>query len=72
MQQNRIGLVYFEFTFSELYKDLPTFHEMFHYLTGHNFSFVSFYQTFYQRGLLSWTDLLFINNDYNRQLNERL
>ncbi len=32
MEENRIGMVYFEFIFSDMYKNLPSFHDVFYYL----------------------------------------
>jgi len=32
MEENRIGLIYFEFIFSDMYKNLPSFHDVFRYL----------------------------------------
>lgn len=67
MKENRIGLIYFEFIFSEMYKNLPSFHEVFRFLLEHNFSLVSFYKPHFQQDILSWTDVMFINADYNRR-----
>jgi FkbM family methyltransferase len=67
MKENRIGLIYFEFIFSSMYKGLPSFHEVVRFLSERNFALVSFYQSHFQNDLLSWTDAMFINVDYNRQ-----
>jgi FkbM family methyltransferase len=67
MKENRIGLIYFEYIFSEMYKDLPSFDEVFRFLLEHNFALVSFYQPHFQQDILSWTDVMFINVEYNRQ-----
>jgi len=45
MEENRIALVYFEFIFSDMYKDLPSFHDVFRYLSERNFSLVTFYES---------------------------
>ena len=68
MRQNRIKLVYFEFIFSKMYEGLPSFDEVFGFLSERNFSLVSFYNFNFQRDLLGWIDLLFINDDYSRAL----
>lgn len=65
MKENRIGLIYFEFIFSNMYRSLPSFHEVFRFLSERNFSLVSFYQSHFQQDLVSWTDAMFINVDYN-------
>ena len=67
MNEGRIGLIYFEFIFSKMYQNLPTFHEVFRFLSDHNFSLVSFYEPHFQQDLLSWTDVLFVNNEFNHQ-----
>ncbi len=67
MNENKIGLIYFEFIFSDMYKNLPAFHEVFRYLQEHDFSLVSFYESHFQQDLVSWTDVMFINRAYNQQ-----
>ena len=67
MNEDRIGLIYFEFIFSDMYKNLPPFHEIFRFLTEHRFSLVSFYKAHFQQDLVGWTDALFINASYNRR-----
>jgi FkbM family methyltransferase len=71
MRENRIGLIYFELIFSEMYKGLPPFHEVLRYLTDHNFAVVTFYQPHFQRKIVSWTNVLLINRDYYRDRVER-
>lgn len=65
MDSNRIALVYFEFIFSEMYRGLPSFDEVFGFLNRKNFQLVCFYEQNFQRELLSWADALFINRDFN-------
>ncbi len=64
MSENRIALVYFEIIFSDMYKELPLFHDVFRYLWERNFVLVTFYKANFQKELVSWTDALFINRDY--------
>lgn len=71
MCENKIALLYFEFNFSDMYKGLPSFHTVYDFLLNHNFSLVTFYRLFYQKKLVSWTDLLFINRDFYRQRAEQ-
>ena len=66
MHENKIGLVYFEFIFSEQYKGIPSFDEVFRFLKDRNFHLVSFYKPHFQRNLLSWTDVLFVNANLYR------
>jgi FkbM family methyltransferase len=72
MTENRIGLVYFEFIFSDMYKNLPSFDDVYCYLIDNNFSLVSFYTPNFQRELVSWTDVLFINREFYQQRQARL
>jgi FkbM family methyltransferase len=64
MRQNRIGLVYFEFIFSEMYKNLPRFDEVYRHLTDRNYLLVSIYEMRHQNNLASWADALFVNKEY--------
>jgi FkbM family methyltransferase len=61
MRRNAIGLLYFEFIFSEMYKDLPRFDEVFRHLTDRGFRMVSIYEMRHQENLASWADALFVN-----------
>jgi FkbM family methyltransferase len=63
MDENRIGLIYFEFIFSDMYENLPSFDEVFRYLVEKGYSLVSFYDFHFQNKLASWTDALFINTE---------
>lgn len=71
MKENRIGLIYFEFTFSEMYKGLPSFHEVFGHLLDNNFALVGFYEFHYLKKLASWTNVLFVNREYYSRCSER-
>ncbi len=64
MRNQKIGLIYFEFIFSEMYKNLPPFDEVFRHLTDRNFSLVSIYDVIYQNRLAGWCDALFVNKEY--------
>jgi FkbM family methyltransferase len=64
---NRIGLVYFEFIFSDMYKRLPGFDEVFRHLADRNFSLVAIYDFHYQNRLASFADVLFVNREYYAQ-----
>ncbi len=71
MNENKIALIYFEFIFSDMYKELPKFHEVFQYLIENHFSLVTFYDQKYQQELVSWTDVMFINQEFNSKRAEQ-
>jgi FkbM family methyltransferase len=64
IQTNKIGLVYFEFIFSDMYKTLPPFDRVFRHLIDRNFALVSMYDFHHQNELASFADILFVNRDY--------
>ena len=55
-----IGLIFMEITFSDMYKGLPRFDEIYAFLADRGFALVSFYDFYYQRGRAGWTDALFV------------
>jgi len=67
MEEDRIALIYFEFIFSDMYENLPSFHDVFRYLCERDYSLVTFYELYFQEELVSWTDALFINREFNRR-----
>lgn len=71
MKQNRIGLVYCEVNFADMYRESAPFHELFRFLVENHFSLVSIYQIIYQRGLAGWTDALFVNHEYYSSSGQR-
>lgn len=64
IKSNNIRLIYFEFIFSEMYKGLPGFDQIYRLLTENGFRPVNFYEFYYQEDLLSWADMLFVNKNY--------
>ena len=66
MSANNVGLIYFEIIFSDMYKNLPPFAQVFDFLINRDFLLVSFYEFFYQNQLASWTDALFVHKSYLR------
>ena len=64
MRQSRIGLIYFEFIFAEMYRHLPTFDEVYRYLADRDFLLVAIYNFHRQNELASWADMLFIKREY--------
>lgn len=61
MRAGKVGLIYFEIIFSDMYKNLPLFGEVCDFLLSKDFLLVSFYECFYQHRLASWTDALFVH-----------
>ena len=64
IRANKIGLIYFEIIFSDQYKNLPSFSEVYDFLRSRDFQLVSFYEFYYQQQLASWTDALFVHRSY--------
>ena len=64
MRQNRIGLIYFEFIFAEMYRNLPPFEEVYRHLVDRDFLLVAIYNFHRQNDLASWADVLFVNREY--------
>jgi len=65
IRKNMIGLVYFEVTFAEIYKDLPPFSHIFSFLVERGFELVTIYPLYYKNNVASWTDCLFVHKNYN-------
>lgn len=61
MRENRIGLIYSEITFDEIYKNLPPFDEVFRFLREQDFVLAAFYKMEFKRQIVGWTDALFVN-----------
>jgi FkbM family methyltransferase len=64
IQQHRIGLIYFEFIFAEMYRNLPTFDAVYRYLVDRDFLLVAIYNFHRQDDLASWADVLFVSREY--------
>ncbi|WP_446361310.1 FkbM family methyltransferase [Coleofasciculus sp. G2-EDA-02] len=64
IKAQKIGLIYFEVIFSDMYKNLPSFGKIYNFLTERDFLLVNFYKFNYQNNLASWTDALFVHNSY--------
>jgi FkbM family methyltransferase len=62
LAEGHIKCVYCELVFSDMYKNMPTFCEVFDFLMKKGFFLVSFYDIAYERDLASWTDGLFVHN----------
>ncbi len=64
IDNNKIGMIYFEIIFSKMYENLPTVSELFDFLSNNNFHLIAFYEFFYQEKIASWTDALFVHKSY--------
>jgi FkbM family methyltransferase len=64
MRANKIGLIYFEFIFSQMYRNLPRFDEVYRYLSDRGFLLVSIYDIHHQNSLADWANVLFVNREY--------
>ncbi|MEP6260728.1 MAG: FkbM family methyltransferase [Gillisia sp.] len=64
MKENRIGLLYFEVTFIDMYKDLPLFGELYNFAVNNGFELVAIYPIIYKKNLAGWTDVLFKHKNY--------
>jgi FkbM family methyltransferase len=62
--KSAVRLVYCELIFSDLYKNMPSFGQVYDYLTSRGFLLVSFYSIAYEKRLASWTDGLFVHKSY--------
>jgi FkbM family methyltransferase len=63
-KSNKIGFVFFEVNFSDIYNNSPSFSEEFDFLIRRNFRLVSFYRFYYHNNLAQWTDALFVHESY--------
>ena len=64
IRNNCIGLIYLEINFSDIYKSLPSFDEIYSFLINRGFILVSIYEITYQNEIASFSDALFINKEY--------
>lgn len=61
MREKRIGVIFFEIIFSEMYENLPKAHEILAFLAQHEFLLVGFYHFAYQENRAGWGDALFVH-----------
>ena len=62
--RNAVTCIYCEIIFSDLYAGVPSFGELYDFLTRSGFVLVSFYDLVYENGIAAWTDGLFVNKHY--------
>lgn len=65
MRENKIGLLYFEVTFIDMYKGLPRFGELFEFAANNGFELVAVYPIKFRNKMAGWTDVLFKHRNYN-------
>ena len=67
MREGKVGLIFVEITFSEIYAGLPSVDEILHFLFEHGFHLQCFYGFAFHRSLVSWTNALFVH-DYRIEI----
>ena len=60
LRAGRIHLVFIEVIFSEMYRSLPSFAQIYQLLVSRGFLLVSFYRIYYREQLARETDALFV------------
>lgn len=60
IEQRAVHFIYTEITFSDMYRGLPRFDEIYAFLADRGFALVSFYDFYYQHDRAGWTDALFV------------
>lgn len=61
MRENKIGLLYFEVTFIDMYRGLPNLAELYEFAFKNGFELVAIYPIKYKNNMAGWTDILFKN-----------
>ena len=65
LQNGKIGLIYFEVNFSELYRGLPSFDEILRFLNENGFVLEALYRlNSIDRNRVVWTDALFVHERF--------
>jgi FkbM family methyltransferase len=65
MQKGRVGMIYCEIIFSEIYRGMPGFEELLRYLNQYGFVLEAFYKVEgTHRNRATWTDALFVHERY--------
>ena len=64
LEAARIGMVYVEITFADVYSKAPKFEDIVAAMISKGFQLVSLYDINYVDELAGWTDALFIHRDY--------
>ena len=61
LKANKIQFIYLEINFVELYKDIPSFCDIYNFLIPFGYKLMRFYDFNYYEGSLGWGDALFFN-----------
>jgi FkbM family methyltransferase len=64
MRDERIGMIFTELIFSDMYAGVPSFDEIYRHLADRGFRLVSIYHMEYQNDLAGWADALFVHPRY--------
>ena len=72
MNENRIGVLYFEVMFSDMYENAPKIDDIFRFLTGNDFVFITYYPMQYRQNRPYWTDALFAHKSLINPTNKEL
>jgi hypothetical protein len=69
IRSEKVGIVYFRVIFSNVYEKLPSFAEIYEFLTSRGFLFGSTYNycfkpEYYEGRLPTWMDVLFVHRSY--------
>jgi FkbM family methyltransferase len=59
LAEGRVGVVFLEITFSEMYRGLPTLDEIYRFIIERGLPLVAFYDFHYQNNRLGWCDVMF-------------
>lgn len=67
LRNKAIQFVYLEINFVELYKELPTFCDIYNFLNGYGYKLLRFYDFNYYENAVGWGDALFYHPDFNKK-----
>lgn len=68
-QAGGVGFVFCEMVFSDMYKQMPSFTQVYDFLIQRDFLLVSFYDIAHEKAVASWTDGLFVHKSRLASLN---
>jgi uncharacterized membrane protein YqiK len=67
LTKKAIQFVYLEINFIELYKELPTFSDIYNFLNAYGYKLLRFYDFNYYGNAVGWSDALFYHPDFGRK-----
>lgn len=65
LEDGRIGMVYVEIIFSDMYQGLPRYYEICRFLEERDYKLVAIYDQHFQSNFVSWADCLFVHKNRN-------